>query len=139
MPDVADVARAHVLAEHRELVGTVIDCADAVASGWDGAATVDRERVVSPMRATLDRAGVLEALADVLVDAADAAGYELSAPPVAAPPYVTVTSRGPMLRATVDPGRLVVTIAVFDVERGDDVSYTRTAAEPEESVVAELR
>jgi GTPase involved in cell partitioning and DNA repair len=38
---------------------------------------------------------------------------------VAAPPYVAGASRGLVLRATTDGGRLVVTVVAFRVERDD--------------------
>jgi hypothetical protein len=49
----------------------------------------------------------------------------MPAPPVAAPPYVVVTSEGVVLRATIPDGRLVVTLRVFDVERGAETRYVR--------------
>ena len=137
----ADAAREHVLAEHADLVRRVVDCADAVAAGWDGDSTADRERVVPPLRATLDRAGVLDGLPAVLVGAVRAAGFDLAAPPVAAPPYVAVTSRGPVLRATVGDRRLVATLAVFGIDRdaGVGVRYRRTGRTPEDVVRASFR
>ena len=140
----ADAAREHVLAEHAAVVETVVDCADAVAAGWDGDSTPDREAVVPPLRATLDRAGVLDRLPGVLAGAVSAAGHDLAAPPVAAPPYVAVASRGPVLRATVGDRRLVVTLAVFGIDRdgtggGDGVRYRRTGETPDEVVAVESR
>lgn len=46
-----------------------------------------------------------------------AAGGDLRAEPVAAPPYVTVTSTGLVLRGTTPSGRLVATVHAFDVAR----------------------
>ena len=62
---------------------------------------------------------VLAAFPAVLRECVAAAGGQLRAEPVAAPPYVVVTSVGPVLRATLDEGRLVVTLRVFAVERPD--------------------
>lgn len=146
--------RGYLLDEHADLVGTVLDCADAVAAGWDGVATTDRDRVVPPLRAALERAGVLDRLPVVLDGCVAAAGGELSTRPVAAPPYVVVTSRGPMLRARFKDGRpteadrspgpteadrspgsrLVVTVRVFAVERTAGARYVRGPTDHQEAV-----
>lgn len=136
--DPTTAVRAYLLDEHADLVGTVLDCADAVAAGWDGAATTDRERVVPPLRAALERAGLLDRLPAVLDGCVAAAGYELPARPVAAPPYVVVASRGPVLRATLSDGRLVVTVRAFDVERGTETRYVRGPTDPGEAVAVQF-
>lgn len=123
----AVAARAHLLAEHRETLQRVLDCADAVVAGWDGDATTDREAVTEPLRATLDRAGLLDRFPSLLAAAVRAGGGEVRGQPVAAPPYVAVTSRGPVLRATLAEGRLVVTVGTFEVERAP-VRYVRGAS-----------
>lgn len=136
----AAAARAYLLDERVDLVRTVLDCADAVAAGWDGNSTAERDRVVPPLRACLDRTGVLDALPHALAGAVAAAGYDLPAEPVAAPPYVVVTSRGPVLRATLGDGRLVVTVRAFDLKRGcDGARYVRGHEEPNEAVEVEMR
>jgi hypothetical protein len=144
VPDGLDAAavRAHLLGERGGLVATVGDCADAVASGWASEATTDRDAVVGPLRATLDRAGVLAELPTVLRECVAAAGGQLQAEPVAAPPYVVVTSVGPVLRATLDEGRLVVTFRVFAVERdgeGSSARYVRSGESAEEAVTVAVR
>lgn len=134
--------REHLLTERRAVVEATLERADAVASSWSGGATTDRDGVVEPLRAALSRAGLLGAYPAVLAECVAAAGGELRAEPVAAPPYVTVTSRGPVLRATLDGGRLVVTLAAFDVERagGDErPRYVRGATTPEAAVGVEVR
>ena len=128
-----DTARleAHLRRAHGDVLETIGDCADATAAGFETTregrpATTDPDRITGPLRASLDRAGVLEALPAVLSDLVAAADAELSAPPVAAPPYVVVTSRGPVLRATLPAGRLVVSIRLFEPRRTDaDVHYVR--------------
>ncbi|QLG26920.1 hypothetical protein HUG10_04910 [Halorarum halophilum] len=133
MTDDATLVRERILAGHADLLGTVADCAEAVAAGWDGDATADREAVVPPLRAALERAGALSRLPSLLHTAAEALGTSLPAEPVAAPPYVVVTATGPVVRATFpDRGRLVVEIRVFAVEPGgggDDPRYRRVTAD----------
>jgi hypothetical protein len=47
------------------------------------------------------------------------------------PPYLAVTSRGPVLRATLPEGRLVVVVGVFTVERHGQRRYVRAGETPE--------
>lgn len=169
----AAAARERLLTEHGETLEAVLDAADAVATGdpegashatgegdarsrspgpnaagWyrldDGRlATPDRDTLVPVFRAMLDDRGVLGKLPNLLAAAVDAAGYELPAAPVPAPPYVAMASTGPVLRATVADGRLVVNIDCFEVVRGGEaetengdgsrengVVYARTATDP---------
>lgn len=137
--DVPTVVRSYLLSEHAELLETASDCADAVAAGWDGESTTDRDAVAGPLATTLRRAGVLERLPSVLASAVDAAGYQLRAEPVAAPPYVVVTSTGPVLRATLADGRLVVSLRLFAVERRDERRYVRGPRDPEDVVDVAFR
>ncbi|RQG98074.1 hypothetical protein [Natrarchaeobius chitinivorans] len=109
--------RRRIRTDHRQLVESVDDCADRVADRWDTARTTDGSAVVDSLRSELERTGSLERLRLTLVDVVAAAGYELPAEPVATPPYVVVTSRGPILRATIDPGRFVIRFDAFEVVR----------------------
>lgn len=123
MPLDATAARECVTAEHGDVTASVGTCADAVADSWDGGRTSDASAVADRLEACLAEHGVLDRLPAVLSDAVAAVGGELRASPVAAPPYVAVTSRGPVLRATLDDGRLVVELAAFRV--ADDATYER--------------
>ncbi|WP_435332808.1 hypothetical protein [Haloarchaeobius sp. TZWWS8] len=122
-------ARKHLQRTHADLFDAVWDCADAVAESWDDEPS-QREAVVVPFTALLRKRDLLTRLPAVLADAVDAAGYELAAEPVAAPPYVVVTSTGPVCRATVSEGRLVVSLNCFDIDRGaDGVRYVRRSGD----------
>lgn len=118
-----DAAREFVRREHAETVARVNACADAVAASWPRDTVADAGAVSTPLETRLDDAGVLDDLVDALVGAVTAAGANLPASPVAAPPYVVVTSRGPVLRATVGDERLVVHIDAFTVT--EDGRYER--------------
>jgi hypothetical protein len=132
--------REHLREERGDCLSTVDRCADAVAAGWDGPATTDREAVVPPMTAALRRTGVHDEFPAVLADAVAAAGETLRARPVAAPPYVVVTSVGPVLRATLDDARLVVTLAAFGVDRGEGPPrYSRLTDPVSRTLTVELR
>ncbi|WP_254536891.1 hypothetical protein [Halomarina litorea] len=121
--------RAYLLSEHRSLVVAVLSCAEAVEGTPD-------DRLGDYLEACLRESGVFDRLPNVLAGAVDAAGEELRARPVAGPPYVVVTGVGPVLRATLDPGRLVVTVAAF--EKGPS-GYVRAGRTPEEALRVELR
>ncbi|NHN61555.1 MULTISPECIES: hypothetical protein [Halorussus] len=137
----AALARERVLDSHRETVGTVLRCADAVADSWDGGSTADPAALADPLRAGLDAAGAWRRLPEALADAVDATGESLSAHPVAAPPYVVATSRGPMLRATLSEGRLVVLLRAFEIERApnEPPRYRRGPQSPADAVRATFK
>ncbi|ADD07033.1 uncharacterized protein Nmag_3483 [Natrialba magadii ATCC 43099] len=113
-------ARRHLREEHADTIAAIDDCATRVTRDWDTARTTSPDTLVDSLRSELESAGVLETLPTVLASAVDATGYELQAQPVAAPPYVVLTSCGPILRATIAPGRLVIRFDVFEVVRTDD-------------------
>lgn len=105
-----------MLTEHADVVAAVGESADAVeraAQGDAGDCFETGTALADAFESTLAERGVLSRLPGVLVAAVEAAGGALSAAPVAAPPYVTVTGRGPVLRATLDGGRLVVELQAF--------------------------
>lgn len=141
----ADAARTHLLAEHRGTLATVLDCADAVADGWERSrdaarVTTDRDAVVGPLRVAMERAGILQRCPAMLRGAVAAGGATLQGDPVAAPPYVTVTSRGLVLRGTLGDGegRLIVACEVFDVVRRPR-RYVRGAATAEAALSVTVR
>jgi hypothetical protein len=142
--DPAAAARDHLLASHADTIAEVLAAADAVAADWrqlddQRPATPESDALVRSFRAELDDRGVLETLPSVLAAAVDAAGYTLPATPVPAPPYVVVTSTGPVLRGTVDDGRLLVGIDCFEVVReppgsSASVAYALTESSPAASL-----
>jgi len=136
--DPAARARRYVLDEHASTVATVLACAEVVAERWDHEATTDASAVAGPLRAELEAAGAWGRLPDVLAGAVRAAGFSLSAPPVADPPYVVATGRGPVLRATVSGGRLVVLLRAFEVAR-DPTRYVRGPTAVPEAVCATFK
>ncbi|WP_255190661.1 hypothetical protein [Natronobeatus ordinarius] len=125
MSRAAEYARRRIADEHQDVIAGIDACADAVAHRWEEDSTGDRAAVVEPLRTCLDARGLLARLPSVLAAAVEATGHDLAAPPVAAPPYVVVTSQGPVLRATIDPGRLVIRLEAFTVVRESESSYRR--------------
>ena len=132
-----DAVRDHLRSERRAWVERVLDCAAAVAEPWDEPSVSDRDRVVEPFRAALDRSGVLAAAPTVLTACVAAAGERLPTQPVAGPPYVVVTGEGLVLRATLADARLVVRVAPFAVRRRP-TRYVHAAPTPETAVQVTL-
>ncbi|PSP78103.1 hypothetical protein BRC81_08640 [Halobacteriales archaeon QS_1_68_20] len=110
--NVADRAREHLLTTRGDLVETVLSCADDVAAAVDEPA--DRETVTAALEHALEDETAFPRFVDAIHTTAETLKFDLPADPVAAPPYVVVTARGPMLRVTVDQGRLVVLLRAFE-------------------------
>lgn len=146
MADPEAAAREYILSEHGETIAAVIRCADVVAESWPDEATTgetsmttDREKVVEPLSRELHKFGLLAEFPSILAESVSAAGCSMQATPVPAPPYVALTSRGPILRATVSAGRLVVSLDVFDVVRDGRTRYVRGESTPKNVVSVELK
>ncbi|MGA9402108.1 hypothetical protein [Haladaptatus sp.] len=137
--DVERAVREFLRSEHEGTVSALLRCADTVAEGWADDSTTDRSAVVGPLKRALRESGLLARFPDILAGAAGAAGFSLRATPVPAPPYVAVTSRGPVLRATVSGGRLVVSFRLFDVVRDGGVRYVRGTSDARTAVSVEYK
>ncbi len=124
--DSAERVHQHLLTTHGDLVETVLACADVVAADVDQPA--DRRVVTASLEMALREADAFPRFADAIHTTAEALEFDLPAEPVAAPPYVVVTARGPMLRATVDEGRLVVLFRAFERTPEGYVRVDRTPA-----------
>ncbi len=132
MTDPSTVAAERLRTAHRDLLSGVLDVADDVASDWAGASAADRSAVVDPLRERLEASGLLGRCPAVLTDLIEAIDRSPPARIVAGPPYVAVTSVGPVLRATLEDGRLVATLRAFVVDRSDGVRYRRGPTTPED-------
>jgi hypothetical protein len=135
-----DAVREHLLGPRRAVIEATLARAGRVADGWTGDRTADRAAVADAFEAVLAADGLLGHYPTVLAECVAAAGGELRAEPVPAPPYVVVTSTGVLLRATLAEGRLVVELTAFAVERGADGPwYVRGPTEPEAAVTVVCR
>lgn len=121
----AETVAAAIQDRHPHEIAGISAAAETVAESWEGWVVSDRTQVVDPLRTRLTNQGILESLPTVIETAADVLGAELVASPVPAPPYVVITSRGPVLRGTLPDTRVVITVAVFRVDRGAPVTYRR--------------
>ncbi|MDY6765035.1 MAG: hypothetical protein SV377_05020 [Halobacteria archaeon] len=139
MNRVSQTIRGHILDSHRGTVETLIECADEASDEWDGDFVSQRSRVVSPLETRLRDRGSLRDLSIMIEEVADVAELNLQASPVPGPPYVTVTSLGPVLRGTCARGRIIVRFRLFDLRREGENVYVRGSNEPEEVVEVEFR
>lgn len=112
----SEAVRSRLLDEHRGVLQRALACADAVAAGWDGESTENRDAVAGPYETVLRKAGLLESLLGALVEAMEFADEQLAAQPVADVPYVAVTAEGVILRGPIPDGRIVVTLQTFERE-----------------------
>lgn len=129
-------ARRAILADHAATLDATWACADAVAADLDDPID-DGRALATAFRDALTDAGVLARYPTLLADAVAAADLSLAADPVAAPPYVAVTSRGPVLRGPTADGRLVIELRAFAVERSPR-RYVRAPGEPETALVVSV-
>ncbi|AUV82126.1 hypothetical protein C2R22_11105 [Salinigranum rubrum] len=111
--------REYLLTDHEAIVETVRACAETAAEAGTADGHSDTSAVRRGTEAGLRELGVWERLPRVLAGCVAELGKTLRAPPVAAPPYVAATATGVVLRATLDGGRLVVSIEALSVERRD--------------------
>lgn len=106
-----------VLDSHEATVRAVIDAGRAVVSGWTDETVGDSDRIVVPLQTILDEQGLSARLLDVLTSCVDATETTLKGAPIATPPYLVVTGRGPICRGTLADGRrLVLELELFEIE-----------------------
>ncbi|MGM0718692.1 MAG: hypothetical protein ACQET5_16320 [Halobacteriota archaeon] len=109
--------RRQLLAAHAETVGDVVDTGAAVAAAIEKWPVTDGDAIQIPLDRLLRRRGLRTQLLATLETGAEAIGEEIRGAPVAAPPYLVVTSRGPLCRGTLTDGRrLVIEFELFEVE-----------------------
>lgn len=128
-----DAARERILVDHRETVVAVQEQAATAVEGLP--APAPREAVTTALSDALAD-DVRAALVDALRGAVEATGRDLLAEPVPASPYLVVTARGPLLRATLADGRLVVLVRAFE---RSDAGYVQADVDPETAVEAWFR
>lgn len=114
------------MVDHEETHVTVADCADMIVRSWDDCKTAEPHRITEPLEECLRERGIFPSLLAVLRSGISLAGRTLAADPVSAPPYLSITSLGPVLRGPTPDGRLVITITVFEVREGSPRTYHRT-------------
>jgi hypothetical protein len=136
--DESEVVREYLLSTHRDVITATIACADTIIDGRSVDGIPLDVSLADQLLEQLDRAGIIEQLPAVLAGAVDAMDASLSAEPVAAPPYVVLANTGPLVRATVDSRRLVITIEVFRVRDTRPRQYVRTTSDPEKVLSVQI-
>lgn len=121
-----DKIAAYLEDNHGGTLSAVSECADATVAQWDGQVTSDPSMITDPLEACIERSGTGPQLLAILQSGVRMAGYSLAADPVPAPPYLTITSLGPVLRGPVPDGRLVISIELFEIRDGTTRTYHRT-------------
>lgn len=95
-----------------------VDAARTVAAAWPDETVRDPSAIAAPLERELRERGLVEDLLATLDTGAAAIDESIRGAPVPAPPYLSVTSRGPVCRATLSGGdRLVVEPVLFAVDR----------------------
>lgn len=122
-------AETRLHGEHGETLATVESALAVAAEGLDTPA--GREQVVARQEAALRAAEAFDPLVGLLEAAVDASGADLAARPVAAPPYVVLTGRGPLLRGSDGDRRLVVLLRGFELAESGGYVPTEFAVETE--------
>lgn len=121
MTDVdTDAVRRYVRSDHAEIVEAVRACAEAAATVGTSDGSSDTSAVRRRTEACLRERDVWGRLPRVLTGCVEQTEQRLRAPPVAAAPYVTSTATDVVLRATLDAGRLVVSIEALTIDRSGD-------------------
>ncbi len=109
---------SRVLETHHETIADLCGAGRAVAASWQDVTVTDATQVTEPLARQFEETALPERLLDVLETAVEATSTQMQGRPVPAPPYLVVTSRGPVCRVTLDDGRrLVLLFELFAVER----------------------
>jgi hypothetical protein len=115
--EIEDRIRDRILKRHPSILRSIVDVAGAVASDWEAESIDDRSAAVDALEQELENRDVLQRIPGMIHDLASAVGLSLAAPPVAAPPYVTVTGAGVVIRITCSTLRIVITVQLFCIGR----------------------
>jgi hypothetical protein len=110
--------RRRLRSDHRDTITAVIEAGERVVTGIDTWPVTDGSRIREPLRRELTDRALLEPILGLLATGSDALGETVDGSPVTAPPYLVVTSHGPLCRGTLESGRrLLVELGLFAVER----------------------
>ena len=132
-------AREAIGDSHWETLAAAVDTGRTVARAWPDETVSDADAVAGPLERVLRERELPADLLAMLGTGAAAVDASIRGSPVPAPPYLAVTSRGPVCRATLSDGRrLVVEPVLFEVERRPP-RYRFADPDPEECLRVRLR
>lgn len=123
-----DAIAGQVTERHDETLEILADRADTVIERWEGPSTTEPTMITDGLRDAIQETGLESDLVGLLETAVGVTDRALAADPVPAPPYLSVTSRGPVLRGPVADGRVVVHIELFRVTEAG--RYVRRTGAP---------
>ncbi|MDS0220560.1 hypothetical protein NDI54_04250 [Haloarcula sp. S1AR25-5A] len=110
--------RTRLLEAHPDTLQSVIDAGCSVATAWPAETVQEPGAVTDPLEHLLRKRGLAEDLLGMLQSGTAAIGETVQGRLIPAPPYLVVTSRGPICRGTMSDGRrLVVLLELFAVQR----------------------
>lgn len=131
--------RSRVFDTHRETLRSLIDTGRRVAGAWPGRTATEASAVRDPLEHLIEGRGLNGALLEMLRVGVDALGTEAKGTPLPSPPYVLVTSRGPICRVTVADGRrLVMVVELFEVDRTEP-SYRFVDPQPDDCLSVRIK
>lgn len=124
---------------YSQTITAVIDAGADVTAALATHPTDDAEAIRRPLDSLLRQRELLGQVLSMLDTGASAVGEQLQGAPVPAPPYLAVTSRGPVCRGTLSDGRrLVLELRLFAVESRPR-QYRFRAPDPENCLAVELK
>lgn len=135
----ADAIEQWIRTEHPDLLDATAAAAASVTATWPRCWTSESGMLVARLQAELAESGLLEAYAALLASLRDRLDLGHGPAIVPSPPYVVVTSRGPILRLTTADGRIVVRFDLFEVDRDDGIRYRRADRDEASLVTVEIR
>lgn len=118
MMNPAQVVESHVRETFSGTLTAIETAVQGATTGWPAGGVTDASRVRRDIRRALGASDVHQHLPTILESAIRELDASIPARPVAAPPYVVVTSEGVLLRATLADARLVITLQVVTREAG---------------------
>lgn len=139
MTPTESAVRSRVVEEHRATLRSLVDLGRQVAATWPDCATTEASAVRSSLEHALETTGLADAVLDMLRVGADTLDEPLQARLLPAPPYLAITSRGPICRATISGDRrLVLLVELFEIDRTGP-SYRFVDPSPEECLTVRIR
>lgn len=137
-PEAVRRIRQALLARHRETIVTTIEAGRAVDRTLSEPVT-DADEITGELEAELAQRSLAGSLLQLLETAAEVIETTIQGQPVPAPPYLVVTSCGPICRGTLaSDRRLVIELALWTVER-EPVQYRFRDPTPEACLQVALR
>jgi len=139
VPNLESTVRTRLLEAHPEALQSVIDAGRSVATAWPADAVQESGAVTEPLEYLLRERGLAEDLLGMLLTGTEAMNETMQGRPVPTPPYLVITSRGPICRGTLSDGRrLVVLLELFTVRRSP-TRYRFRDPTPDELLTVSLR